>query len=68
MMRQFYELGGKSIKWSNGKTTPGNWLGYSDANPSPGVNLSFHFFYVETKEEAMIIALMGGRIVGEVNK
>lgn len=63
MTRQFRELGGKNLKWTNGQNIPANWLGYSASNPSPGVNLYFQRFTVEDAGDALIVVMMGGEVL-----
>lgn len=57
----FYGLGGKNLKWLSGRSTPKNWLGYNETNPSPGYDIDRHYYEVLDEHDALILKLLGGQ-------
>lgn len=42
MLRQAFECNIRFMKWYGSTSTPKNWIGYNNNNPSPGVNINIH--------------------------
>ena len=59
------EMGAKIIAWKSGRLTPANWNGYNENNPSPGVDLNWHFWEIEAEPECMMMLALkvGAEIV-----
>lgn len=54
--------GMSSVKWTNSKSTPSNWIGYNEQDPSPGIDLCYHAYEVECSLD--LLALLALRYPG----
>lgn len=57
------QIGATGIKWNNESTTPANWNGYTPENPSPGVAVGRHVWYIDQNDEVLtMLYLKGARL------
>lgn len=48
------------LKWLSGQCTPANWIGYNDANPSPGYTIRQHHWETSDENIALMFYLVFG--------
>lgn len=63
-----FDLGCKynDIDWDHGQTIPAKWNGYGPDNPSPGRNISRHYWRIYDEEQAMLFYMAEGTHIQKV--
>ena len=48
------------LRWMSGQSTPAHWIGYNEANPSPGYDICSHRWETSDEDIAMMFYLTFG--------
>lgn len=56
----------KDYTWANGSSTPKNWNGYNEQNPSPGYDIDRHYWRFYDEDQAMVFYLACGSSIKKV--
>ncbi len=67
--RVLYDLGCRNISWCSARICPKGWTGYTDENPSPGVDIKEHVWEVEATPDVLLcLMLKFGITIHDENK
>jgi hypothetical protein len=50
----------RDLRWLSEQTTPAHWIGYNDANPSPGYTICQHHWETSDEDIALMLYLTFG--------